>query len=143
MNFLKFLAFFAFAWLFVNYLLGYLSGWISLAREYRVSEPFSGRQWKFKSGFIGPALGLGSLRNCLNIGVNSAGLYVSLLFPFRPGKPPFFVPWNEITVKNEQVLFLKFVVFRFARVPSVTLRVYEHLGKEIIAERDKRSGSAA
>ncbi len=46
--------------------------------------------------------------NCLTIGADTAGLKLSVLFPFRPGHPPLFIPWSEISVtRRRNLLFVR------------------------------------
>ena len=132
-SFLKFIAMAVGIWLGVNFLLAFLSGWFSLAREYRASESFEGKKWYLQSGDLGWFWPFGSMRGVLNIGANRAGLYLSVLFPFRPGKPPLFIPWTDISVKTKKGIFFKYTVFKFRRVPSVPLKIMERVGREIIA----------
>jgi len=134
LTFVRFLLFALVVWVGVTLLLGFLSGWVSLAGEYRTSKPFSGDWWGLKSAYMGPLGPLGSMRNCLNIGANQAGLYLSVFFVFRPGHPPLFIPWDDITVEDEKGIFFRNMVFHFRRVPSVLLRVRESLGREIISQ---------
>ena len=47
--------------------------------------------------------------NCLTIGVDTAGLYLSPLFFFRIGHPPLFIPWTEISLRGRRkILFIDF-----------------------------------
>ena len=38
----------------------------------------------------------------LTVGVNPAGLYLAVMPLFRPGHPPLFIPWPDVTVGSEQ-----------------------------------------
>jgi hypothetical protein len=97
-----------------------LTGWAALARFYAAKQPFEGTKWRFQSGSMRFQSGY---NNCLTIGANTIGLFVSVLFLFRPGHPPLLIPWNEITTSERTVLWIKIVELRFRSVPNVPLRL--------------------
>lgn len=125
-------AFFVVMWVATCILIARLGGWSGLAAAYRAAEPFRGRLWRFKSGALRRFTGY---NNCLTVGASEEGLYLAVLFLFRVGHPPLFIPWADITVetRSDKVLFVRYSVveFRFSRVPGVPLRLQEGLVREI------------
>jgi hypothetical protein len=70
-------------------LIGRISGWGTLATFYRFSESFMGECWRFQSAEM---RWKGGYNNCLTIGANESGLYLSVFFLFRLGHPQLFIP---------------------------------------------------
>jgi hypothetical protein len=117
---------FAAVWVGVLSLVARLGGWSRLAAAYRTREPFEGSRKRFASGSL---LG-GSLFGCpcdysgsLTVGSNPEGLYIAVLPLFRPGHPPLFVPWQDVTAQVKKGWLRTTVILTFRQVPSVRLRV--------------------
>ncbi|AFY37659.1 hypothetical protein Lepto7376_1307 [[Leptolyngbya] sp. PCC 7376] len=70
-----------------------LSGWDKLAQKYGYHSKFQGKTVRMTTAYIGMV----RYRNCVSIGVNAQGLYVSPFELFRLGYPPIFVRWEEIS----------------------------------------------
>lgn len=114
-------------WFGLISLIGAFGGWGSLAREYRAWDAFEGRTWRFQSVKLGQA----NYGGCVSVGAGERGLYLSLLFPFRPGHPPLLIPWEEISASQGTFLFARYVDLRFVRVPSLRLRLSEALAGKL------------
>jgi hypothetical protein len=73
--------FIAFIGFFVGFfiLITRISGWSIFATFYRLSGSFRGECWRFQSGELRWKMGY---NNCLTVGVNPAGLYLFVFFPF-------------------------------------------------------------
>jgi hypothetical protein len=41
---------------------------------------------------------------CLTVGSDAAGLYLAVMFLFRVGHPPLFIPWDERTISRKRDL---------------------------------------
>jgi hypothetical protein len=115
-------------WLAVNYVISVLSGWAELGRVYRARGKFQGQKWSFQSGQMRLLMGI---HNALTAGADSQGLYLALFFPFRPGNPPLYIPWDDVTAREVRVLFWDRVEFRFRQAPYVYLRVRKNLAREL------------
>lgn len=89
----EFLATFAGLWVGISLLLGLLSGWTTLAGDYRLSKAFVGRKWYFCSASFRRFVNYGGV---LTVGASDKGLYLSLWMPFRIGHPPLLVPWQHV-----------------------------------------------
>jgi hypothetical protein len=120
---------FAAFWCGIVWLIATVGGWHSLARVYRSQLPFSGHTWRFRSGRMG---GFAKYNGVLTVGVNSAGLYLAVFPLFRPGHPPLFIPWHDITVSSERRFIGTFVVFTFRQAPNASLALWEPFGREVL-----------
>jgi len=121
-------------WSGIIFLIAHVSGWSRLASEYGSLNPWDGRQWRFQSAQIGWS----NYGGCLTVGVNPLALYLSVLFPFRPGHPPLQIPWEDVSVSEGRSFFMRFVDLRFSRAASVRVRVPKALADKIQNEMGTR-----
>ena len=119
---------FVLLWIAIGFTVAQIGGWGQLARFYRLSNPFSGERWYLRSGRMRLTM---RYRNCLTIGANAQGLYLAVLFLFRFGHPPLFIPWQDIAVKTGETLWWRWTEFRFRQAPGVFLRVFGRIGDEV------------
>ena len=115
-------------WVSISYGIAHIGGWFKLARFYRFSGTFLGDRWRFQSAQMRWKIGY---NNCLTVGANPEGLYLSVMFILRFGHPPLFVPWGDISVSVIKGFFYPALEFRFQQVPVIPLRVSERLGQKI------------
>jgi len=121
-------------WIGIGFLLSMVSGWSSLARDYRIHTAFDGPIMHMRSG----RLGVVNYSSCLNLGSNREGLYVATLFLFRIGSPPLFIPWADITHQDtKRLFFFDITEIRFAKHPTVVLELRRALAHELLAQRPK------
>ncbi len=85
-------------WCVVNLLLAYVSGWQKLAKKYKATQKPGGKAFRAQSGTIGVV----PCSNSLHIQTNQEGLFVSITFLLRNGKPDLFIPWSEIRIVNRE-----------------------------------------
>lgn len=107
--------------------IGRLGGWTRIAGEYPADDPVPGTRWRLQSAQFGWA----NYNNCLTVGAGARGIYFGALFLFRPGHPPFEVPWEDISVTEGKVLFTRYVELRFRRAPGVRVRLRKGLGDRL------------
>ena len=122
-----------------------IGGWNRLSLEYRLHDKFEGFRKPFVSGEMlgGPFFGLPcNYGGCLILGSNADGLYVSVILLFRPGHPPLFIPWRDITASAKKGWFSTKVTFHFDRLPPIRLRVAKRLAEELTAEAEKFASKA-
>jgi hypothetical protein len=112
----------------IGHLIARVGGWSILSTFYRSPGPFLGKSWRFQSAQTRWSMGY---NNCLTIGANSQGLYLSILFLFRTGHPPLFIPWTDISIHSKTGRFSRSVEFRFVQAPAIPFRVSELLGRKI------------
>jgi hypothetical protein len=111
-------------WLGICSVLAILSGWPSLAADFRASERATGDVFRFVSGSMGLAVFPVSYGSCLFITVAPTGIHISILFLFRIFSPPLFIPWAEVESVEEK----RFLLFRSTSIrirghwPKITLR---------------------
>lgn len=104
------------------------SGWRLLAERYRCEREFTGERWRFQSGRMRGGCGY---NNCLTLGANAEGLYMSVILPWHP---PLFIPWVEITVREEQQWWGNGTVFTLGRETQIPLRVFKSMGDKLLAQ---------
>ncbi len=69
-----------------------ISGWATLARSYRWTQPApAGDRW-FERGRVG-IIGYNST---LRFALLNEGFFLGQVLPFRPGHPSLFIPWSAI-----------------------------------------------
>ncbi len=113
----------------VMWVLSRTSGWARLAQRFTASEPFIGESWGWQSARF---RGWCSYNNCLAVGANQEGLYVSvmsILMPFRLFHPALMIPWSEIEVETGKMLFGLYdtAKFRIGREERITVKIYGKL----------------
>lgn len=93
LNPIAFFLFFVTAWIAICLILSRFSGWSHLADTFRLTQPFTGRKWRFRSASFRRFT---SYSNALTIGASSAGLYLAVFPLFRAGHPPLLIPWQHV-----------------------------------------------
>lgn len=79
--------------------------------------------------------------NCLTLGANADGLYLAVL-RILPWHPQLFIPWVEITVREEQQWWGVGTVFTLGRETQIPLRVLKRIGDKLLAQRPTVETSA-
>jgi hypothetical protein len=115
-------------WMVVNLVVGLISGWSELARNYRATQGFVGRSWRFQSARFRWLTGY---NNVLTVGANPQGLYLAVFPLFRIGHPPLFIPWQDVSVRPGRTLGFDIYKLDFRQAPSIHLQVRQSLGKRI------------
>lgn len=125
-------------WCFVIWCCSWLSGWRTLARHYLLREPFHGRRHYFQR----LQLWWSNYGGCVAVGTNADGLYLAVLFLFRPGHPPLFIPWGDV-LRAEVVRrwYGSWFEFRFAATPRLSVRMSERLGRAVVEDANRSWGS--
>ena len=71
-------------------------------------------------------------KNCLTIGADPAGLYLSSLFFFTIGHPALFIPWTEISLRGRRkILFIEFVELELGREEKIPFMIRAGLADQI------------
>jgi hypothetical protein len=126
-------------WTVICYGISWMSGWRALARRYRCEQEFEGERWRFQSGRMRWNTRYGSI---LTVGANREGLYLAVLFLFRLGQPPLFLPWSEITASERRRWFMPGTQFVLGRDTQIPLWVFSRLGAKILACRPAEMNAA-
>jgi len=109
---LWFALYFVGLWIVIMLLLSLLSGWRSLAGQFRASTPPDGDRFRFTSGSIGFWFFPVSYSNCLTVTVGHGGIHLAMFLPFRLFHPPLFIPWAMI----ETAVGKRFLFYRYTRI---------------------------
>jgi hypothetical protein len=125
---LSFFVGFPLVWVMTVVLIGRFGGWAKLGREYPERPQLGGHRFRFQSARMKLGARYGS---CLVIGSDPAGLHVAVFFLFRPGHPPLFIPWHEVSVRNERGPTRRGVVLNFHRAPEVPFILSEKLAGKL------------
>ncbi len=104
--------------LVVSVTLSAIGGWMSLGKKFRHFGEFKGERWRSQNGEMRFIAGY---RNCLTIGANGTGIYLSIILPFRIAHPPLFIPWSEVSVEWRETASswpgVKLILGRESNVP--------------------------
>ena len=105
-------------WIAIVYLISVMSGWQALASKYATqAEPPS--QLKTMAGGM---VGLSRYNGTLNVGLSDQGVYLSVIFLFKPGHKPLLIPWSEISeVKQIDYFFQKMYKIKVGQPKVATL----------------------
>ncbi len=125
------LALFVGLWCGICLGLAYAGGWQALARVYPDSPRSEGRRFHFCSARVGAWV---SYNSSLSVGANAWGVRLAVWPIFRPGHPPLFIPWNEISSGLERLLGMRLVVLSFAQTPTTRVRISYGLAKKLARE---------
>jgi hypothetical protein len=127
-----FVAIFVAFWIAIGYLISTIGGWRSLAALYATDAgQFTGTRWSMQSGAMRWTT---HYNNVLTIGADSRGMYLAVMFLFRGGHPPLYIPWDGIEISERRGWIFSNVVFTFKSVPGVHLTVSKKLGLRVARE---------
>jgi hypothetical protein len=112
-------------WSFICFLISAITGWMTLARKFRLENEFQGEKWRFRSAYMRFLTHYGSI---VTFGADRSGLYMSLFPLFRIAHPSLLIPWSEITViQGEAGILFKTRKFLLGREERIPLRVSSSL----------------
>jgi hypothetical protein len=104
-----FLVAFPLMWIGISFLISRIGGWSSLAKHYRddqvrdlthLAEEVTWYRMRSVS------MGISNYSSCVTLGASKTGLRLSVMFLFRVGHPPLFIPWSEFhSVRKKGILF--------------------------------------
>jgi hypothetical protein len=130
---------FAGLWIVIGLALSRFGGWHDLAKEYRSDRDLAAGRLRWKSAGM---RGMVRYRNCLSMGSDGAGFFLSISPLFRAGHPSLFIPWSDISVSPRRVWIWDFAELRFARCPGIPLLIRAALAKSLLANGPLRLVSA-
>ena len=97
------------SWSLLNVLIARLTGWGALAERFACKQRPRGEWFRYATVAFSRWSGY---NGCVTVCIGETGLYLMVLFPFRPGHPPLLIPWQEILHVGEH----KSKLFSAARV---------------------------
>ena len=68
---------------------------------------------------------------CLTVGATEQGLYLAMNPLFRLGHPALFIPWSEVSVTTQKLLFFPGTRFQLGRENPVPLWVRKTLAERL------------
>jgi hypothetical protein len=128
---LGFAVLFVVFWIALFHLFASLSGWRALARSYPAlggAGAAAGTRFRMRSAQLARGV---NYNNGITFTAGAAGLGVSMPWLFSFGHAPIEVPWSEIRTEPERVWWFPVVTLRFARAPSVPVKLRRPLAEEI------------
>ena len=107
-------------WFAIIGLLSWLGGWSRLARVYRdeMSESTDGHTWRMQSVSL---RGWCGYNNCVSIEATAKGLKIAPWFIMRPGHPPLFLPFDEMTSSSRTMLGVGLEQVRMTQDPAISI----------------------
>ena len=132
-----FALYFVALWSVICYSISWFSGWHRLAQQFRCERSFEGERWRFRSGLMRWNTRFGG---ALMLGANREGFFIAVLFLFRIGQPPLFIPWSEITIRQRQWWAMSQTGFVLGSEAQIPLWVRKKLGDQILAYRPEGVG---
>ncbi|MCC6604791.1 MAG: hypothetical protein IT327_16395 [Anaerolineae bacterium] len=116
-------------WATIAFLISRLGGWGSMAEAYPYREPLIVQCFPLQSAIL---RFMSNYNAVVKICADEQGLYFSVMFLFRPGHAPFFVPWEEISGTRKQYFLYPVVDLRFQRTPNLPFRVYKRTADRLV-----------
>src|ERR1700674_2780329 len=121
--------FFVALWCTILFLISQASGWAALARRFGLTSTFTGQTWAWKRARMRWGT---NYKNCLTIGCDPMGLYLSVMVLFRLFHPPLLLPWQEVSLRrHRKILFFKYVELSLGREEQIPLLIRENLADEL------------
>lgn len=123
--------FFIAMWMVVTTMLGAMSGWFTLQREFPNSDGASRLTLRMRSGRMGLGVNMSGI---LTLAACPSGLRIGILRLFGPFQRPFLVPWDRITAEPRTQFFIPSVRLSFGRPEVGTLTIDARLWQRLAAE---------
>ena len=115
-------------WVVLIFFIARLTGWAALGEVYRATGESAGQRWSFQTAYMRWWSHYG---NCLTVTADPRGLSLAVLWLFRIGHPPLFIPWEEISSQPATWRWFRFVELRFRCAPSIPFRITEGLAQKL------------
>ena len=124
-------------WSLIIMLASLLGGWGALARQYP-PPPLAGEEPIAR--WYAQHLGMrwANYSWVVTMAVYPEGLHLSVMWLFRAGHPPLFIPWEEMRLEKRFMWFQHFVRVRCERLPRVVLEIPQKAADRIEAAVGKR-----
>ena len=130
-----FLVVFPLFWSGIVFFLSILGGWGTMAESYPERIKIDPQCFSAQRAILGISV---NYNGVLNICADYEGLHFSVMFMFRPGHRPFFVPWEDIHAVKKQHFLFQVVEMRFARTQNRPFRIYLKLADQLVAASNGR-----
>jgi hypothetical protein len=127
-----FAIFFMVLWCTVCFLIGFFTGWFTLARRFKKqSEPYG------ELHSAGPFFSTVYMRfwshysSVIRLTAASDALYASVLLPFRIGHAPLRIPWDEIHFSRTKFFFRTYIVLTLGNEEKVPMRISQRMARNL------------
>lgn len=119
-----------------------LGGWRKLARQYREMRGPSGDRLP---GARSIRLNLANYNGVISAYAGREGLYMSVMFLFRPFHPPVLIPWGDIQPQGSaNIFFFSYQKLKVGREGTVSLSIPQRWFDQIAPYlRNAAGGSSA
>ena len=121
-----------FAFATIPYVLAKIGGWAKLAQYYSwTGEPVA-KEWR---RWQSARFNLCQYNNALSIGTSERGLFFKMIYVFKMGHPPLYIPWQDISTSDTTRFFFPVTVFTVRKEPTVKVTLFGPIAKKILAAR--------
>lgn len=111
-------------WLLIIFsFLNLFGSWSKLTKRYATKYHFKGKTWKFQSASVGNT----AYSNCVTVGSDHQGLYLSPFVIFRFGHPAILIPWEQLTLITEERFFNQLYYLEVADCSKIRIFVSDRL----------------
>jgi len=118
-------------WCIILWVVSRLCGWHALGKHYRAENRFHGKHHRFSS----VKMGSGNYSGCVTLGANSDGLYLAVMFLFRIGHPPLFIPWADLKPRIKTMWIVgEWLEIEVKQAPRVKMGFSMRLAKKLAAD---------
>ena len=115
-------------WLVFAMPVSYMSGWRHLAKVYRANQPHSGQRFRPYAASMRRNVNYNGM---LMLSAGPQGLYLSMTLLFRPGHPPLFIPWTDISASVERRRWFNLAKLRFKGYEETFLLIPLKLARKL------------
>lgn len=127
---------FASLWLAIGFALGKLGGWHRLAKHYAFTGTPEGTKFLMQAA----TFGMTRYKGALHFYASPRGVTIAPILLFRFGHDTLFIPWEDITFREERGALFTQYEWSFAREPSTTMTIHAVLHNKLIAQRPALPG---
>ena len=117
------------------FLISLMGGWGRIAEAYPNRQSEAADCLSLQSAILRLS---SSYSGVLRLCTDEHGVYFSVLFLYRPGHPPFFVPWTEISGRRTTYFIYQMVDLRFDRTPNLPFRLYKRTADKLVEAANGR-----
>lgn len=97
--------------------------WAKLTKRYAAQHHFTGKTWNWQTMSIGNA----AYPNCITVGSNSQGLYLSPFIIFRLGYSAILILWEQLSLRIEDRFFDRLNFLEVADCPEIKIMIDDRL----------------
>jgi hypothetical protein len=119
----------------LSFVMAWWSGWALLARKFRARSKFTEKQYSLKDAKMRWPC---EYWNCMIVGANSEGLFLSLQPVVKVFHPDLFIPWSEVHITSRNYFHFSGIGFELGN----ELRVPIFLCGDVVDDLEKAAGAS-